>query len=213
MTSKLTARVVEIARARLPTRHGVFESRAYRNVETGIEHLALMRGDLAAGGPVLARVHSECLTGDVFGSLRCDCGEQLDLALRRIVEHKRGVLIYVRGQEGRGIGLANKIHAYQLQDDGLDTVDANLALGLPVDARDYQDAIDILGMLGVAEVRLMSNNPAKVTALEQGGIRVVERLAHYVPASVENHRYIETKRMRMGHTFEQTEAPTTAGER
>lgn len=213
MTSKLNARVVEIARARLPTRHGVFESRAYRNVETGIEHLALMRGDLAAGGPVLARVHSECLTGDVFGSLRCDCGEQLDLALRRIVEHRRGVLIYVRGQEGRGIGLANKIHAYQLQDDGLDTVDANLALGLPVDARDYQDAIDILGMLGVAEVRLMSNNPAKVTALEQGGIRVVERLAHYVPASVENHRYIETKRMRMGHTFEQTEAPTTAGER
>lgn len=213
MTSKLTARVVEIARARLPTRHGVFESRAYRNVETGIEHLALMRGDLSAAEPVLARVHSECLTGDVFGSLRCDCGEQLDLALRRIVEHKRGVLIYVRGQEGRGIGLANKIHAYQLQDDGLDTVDANLALGLPVDARDYQDAIDILGMLGVAEVRLMSNNPAKVTALEQGGIRVVERLAHYVPASVENHRYIETKRMRMGHTFEQTEAPTTAGER
>ncbi|MDQ8022840.1 MAG: GTP cyclohydrolase II [Moraxellaceae bacterium] len=199
-------RIIKIAQARMPTRHGEFESHAFRNVLTGVEHFVLTQGDVT-GEPVLARLHSECLTGDVFGSARCDCGEQLDLALQRIAGQKRGVLVYLRGQEGRGIGLANKIRAYQLQDVGLDTVDANLALDLPVDGRSYKDAVDMLRMLGVQEVRLMSNNPEKAASLETGGIRVVERVAHYVPVTAENHRYIETKRTRMGHTFARSELP------
>lgn len=197
----MTPRIVKISHARLPTRHGEFEAHAYRNAETGVEHLVLTLGDLS-GTPVLTRVHSECLTGDVFGSLRCDCGEQLDLALSRIAAEKRGALIYLRGQEGRGIGLANKIHAYQLQDVGLDTVDANLALGLPVDARRYEDAIDILRDLGIAAVRLMSNNPAKSVALANGGIRIAEQVPHFVATQRENQRYIETKRTRMGHVMD-----------
>ncbi|MEC5399670.1 GTP cyclohydrolase II [Uliginosibacterium sp. H1] len=203
-------RIVKIAQARLPTKHGEFESHAFRNAQTGVEHLVLTKGDVT-GAPVLARLHSECLTGDVFGSLRCDCGEQLELALQRIATEKRGVLVYLRGQEGRGIGLANKIRAYQLQDVGLDTVDANLALDLPVDARSYKDAVDMLRMLGVQEVRLMSNNPEKAASLETGGIRVVERVAHYLPVTVENHRYMETKRTRMGHALSRSELPASAG--
>lgn len=196
----MSTHITKIGQARLPTRHGEFDSHAFRNQETGIEHLVLTLGDFA-GEAVLARVHSECLTGDVFGSLRCDCGEQLDLALQRIAAAGRGALVYLRGQEGRGIGLANKIRAYELQDDGLDTVDANLALSLPVDARRYEDAVAILHALGIRSVRLMSNNPLKQQALVAGGITVTECVPHYVPATQENHRYIETKRTRMGHAI------------
>jgi GTP cyclohydrolase II len=206
----MSERVVKVAQARLPTQHGEFESHAFRNPQTGVEHLVLTQGDVAGNG-VLVRVHSECLTGDVFGSQRCDCGEQLDLALQRIAAEKRGVLIYLRGQEGRGIGIANKIRAYQLQDVGLDTVDANLALDLPVDARSYDDAIEILRMLGISSVRLMTNNPAKVKALTAGGVEVSERVSHYVPANEENRRYIETKRHRMGHAFDALELGKPAG--
>lgn len=205
----MTNHIAKIGQARLPTRHGEFDSHAFRNAQSGIEHLVLTLGDVA-GADVLTRVHSECLTGDVFGSLRCDCGEQLDLALQRIAAHGRGVLVYLRGQEGRGIGLANKIRAYELQDDGLDTVDANLALELPVDARRYDDAVAILRQLGVSSVHLMSNNPLKQQALEAGGIAVSDRVAHFVPARRENCRYIETKRTRMGHTIALGGLPQTA---
>jgi GTP cyclohydrolase II len=202
------AGVVRVAQARLPTRHGEFESLAFRNVHSGVEHLVLCHGELGAG-PVLARVHSECLTGDVFGSRRCDCGEQLDLAMQRIAEAGCGVLIYLRGQEGRGIGLANKIHAYELQDGGLDTVDANLALDLPVDARSYDDAVEILRSLGVSALRLMSNNPLKAEALIAAGVNVVERLPHSVPSRPENRHYMETKRARMGHQIAAEDLPPT----
>lgn len=194
----MTQSVQKVATARLPTQHGVFVSHAFRNEDTGIEHLVLTVGDIT-GENVLARLHSECLTGDALGSLRCDCGEQLQTAMRRIMEEGRGVLVYLRGHEGRGIGLAQKICAYQLQDQGLDTVDANLALGLPSDSRTYDDAVDMLKQLGVVSVRLMSNNPTKVAALEARGIAVAERVEHEVVANAENKRYLRTKRTRMGH--------------
>ncbi|UXY15194.1 GTP cyclohydrolase II [Chitiniphilus purpureus] len=193
------ALVDKVATARLPTRHGEFVSHVYRSRLDAVEHVALVVGDVAGQEGVLVRLHSECLTGDVFGSLRCDCGEQLDLALQRIQARGQGVLLYLRGQEGRGIGLTHKIRAYALQDHGLDTVQANEALGLPVDARSYDAAAAILCDLGIRSVRLMSNNPAKVTALESAGLAVQQREAHEIPANAENHRYLAAKQQKLGH--------------
>ncbi|SMC29223.1 GTP cyclohydrolase II [Andreprevotia lacus DSM 23236] len=192
------ALIEKVSVARLPTPYGVFAAHAYRSALDGVEHLAVVYGD-PAGEATLVRLHSECLTGDVFGSLRCDCGEQLHRALQRIVDEGRGVLLYLRGHEGRGIGLAHKISAYALQDQGLDTVDANAALGLPIDARSYDTAAAMLKDLEVATVRLMSNNPKKIAALEASGIPVVERVPHAVQSNPENHHYLATKRQRMGH--------------
>jgi len=193
---KLVARTVE---ARLPTRYGDFTVYAYRSVTEHEPHLALALGDLAAGGPVLARVHSECLTGDIFGSLRCDCGEQLDLALRLVAAEGRGVVLYMR-QEGRGIGLHNKLRAYQLQDEGLDTVEANERLGFAADLRHYGIGAQILVDLGVRELRLLTNNPKKVVGLEGGyGLRVVQQVPLVVPANPENARYLHTKQAKLGH--------------
>lgn len=190
-----------IGSARLPTRYGQFTAHAFQGVDTGTEHLALSIGDIS-GEDVLLRLHSECLTGDVFGSCRCDCGEQLDLAMKKIAEEGRGVLLYLRGHEGRGIGLSNKIRAYALQDGGLDTVDANLALGQAIDSRTYAFAADFLRQWGVTSVRLMSNNPVKIKALEDAGIKVTEQMRHIVPANSENEKYLATKRSRMGHLLD-----------
>jgi GTP cyclohydrolase II len=162
------------------------------------EHVALVVGNVADGAPAYVRLHSECLTGDIFGSCRCDCGEQLDHSLRFLQRVGRGALLYLR-QEGRGIGLTNKIRAYALQDQGLDTVDANLALGLPEDMRDYADAAAMLRHLGIASVLLLTNNPAKIVGLEQHGIAVVERVPVETTPRPENLRYLETKTARMGH--------------
>ena len=189
------------ASANLPTKHGDFRIHIYCSALDGVEHAALVAGEVGDGKPVLVRLHSECLTGDVFGSSRCDCGEQLDLALAKISSEGRGVLIYLRGQEGRGIGLTHKIEAYRLQDGGLDTVDANLAQGLPVDSRSYDAAAFILRDLGIGSVRLMSNNPKKVAALSAAGIEVLERVSHYLPSNPHNFEYLKTKRDRMGHAL------------
>jgi 3,4-dihydroxy 2-butanone 4-phosphate synthase/GTP cyclohydrolase II len=193
--------VERVAETRLPTRYGAFTAFGYRSTVDGSEHLALVHGDPAglAGEPVLTRVHSECLTGDVFGSSRCDCGPQLEEALERIVQEGRGVVIYLRGHEGRGIGLLAKLQAYQLQDGGRDTVDANLDLGLPADARHYGAATQILRDLGVASVRLMTNNPDKTSSLESYGVPVAERVALTPRPNDHNLAYLLTKRDRMGH--------------
>ena len=171
-------------------------------VVDGTEHVALVYGDLGDGDDVLVRVHSECLTGDVFGSLRCDCGPQLEAALRRVAEEGRGVVLYVRGHEGRGIGLMHKLQAYQLQDQGRDTVDANLDLGLPADARDYGTGAQILVDLGVRTMRLLTNNPAKRAGLEGYGLRIIGRESLPVRPHPENLRYLRTKRDRMGHLLD-----------
>ena len=193
------------AKATLPTRYGTFTSYAYRVVAGEAEHLALVMGDVAGQASVLTRLHSECLTGDVLGSYRCDCGEQLDLALRYIAAEGRGVLLYLRGHEGRGIGLSNKIRAYALQEQGLDTVEANLELGLPDDARECDSAAAILRDLSVTSVRLMSNNPEKFETLSKHGIPVCERVALAIPVRDENERYIRTKQVKFGHYFEENE--------
>lgn len=186
----------------LPTRHGPFRMYVFTGDGDSREHVALVRGDLWGAEDVLARVHSECMTGDVFGSLRCDCGEQLDRALARIGREGRGVLLYLR-QEGRGIGLANKIRAYRLQqEDGLDTVDANLALGFPDDARDYGVAAAIVRTLGVRSVALMTNNPDKVRQLASFGIVVSSRLPHVVVPGEHNRSYLSTKAARSGHLID-----------
>jgi GTP cyclohydrolase II len=194
-----------VAKATIPTRYGVFESHVYRVKSTGAEHLTLVMGDVAHGESVLCRLHSECVTGDVFGSYRCDCGEQLDLAMRYIAAENRGILLYLRGHEGRGIGLANKIRAYALQEQGYDTVDANLHLGLPDDAREYDSAAAILRALDVRSVRLMSNNPSKFDTLLKHDIPVCERVALAIPVREENERYIKTKQVRFGHYFDENE--------
>jgi 3,4-dihydroxy 2-butanone 4-phosphate synthase/GTP cyclohydrolase II len=191
--------VERVAETRLPTAHGDFTAYGYRITVDGSEHLALVHGDVSGDEPVLTRVHSECLTGDVLGSRRCDCGPQLDEALERIVEEGRGVLVYLRGHEGRGIGLVAKLQAYQLQDGGRDTVDANLELGLPADARHYGAATQILRDLGVTRVRLLTNNPDKVTNLEDYGVRVAERVPLTTRPNDHNLQYLLTKRDRMGH--------------
>jgi 3,4-dihydroxy 2-butanone 4-phosphate synthase / GTP cyclohydrolase II len=191
--------VVRAGEARLPLEGAEFTAIAYHDQLDGNEHLALVLGDVAPGDDVLVRVHSECLTGDVFGSRRCDCGPQLSLAIERIVAEGRGVIVYLRGQEGRGIGLSNKIHAYRLQDDGLDTVDANLSLGLPTDRRDYGTGMQILRDLGVTRMRLLTNNPAKRLGLEGYGLSVSERIPLVTAPTPENARYLSTKQARLGH--------------
>ena len=190
--------VAVATQARLPTRYGDLVSRVCVDSETGAHHMALIMGRVDDGEPVLLRIHSECLTGDVFGSLRCDCGLQLDQALSRIAEEGRGILLYLR-QEGRGIGLFNKIRAYALQDDGLDTVEANEHLGFPADARDYGIAARMLESLGAQRLRLLTNNPRKLAALEDYGLEVVERVPLVIPPSQENEAYLATKRSKLGH--------------
>jgi 3,4-dihydroxy 2-butanone 4-phosphate synthase/GTP cyclohydrolase II len=191
--------VERVAEARIPTRHGEFQAVGYRSTFDGAEHIALVRGDIGDGLDVLVRVHSECLTGDVFGSLRCDCGPQLDSALEVVATEGRGVVLYMRGHEGRGIGLLHKLQAYQLQDGGADTVDANLSLGLPADARDYGTGAQILVDLGIRTMRLLTNNPAKRAGLEGYGLTVVGRVRLPNHAHPENLTYLRTKRDRMGH--------------
>ena len=193
--------VEPVADARLPTQHGVFSARIYRGVLDGIEHVALVKGDVRGAENVLVRVHSECLTGDIFGSTRCDCGSQLDLALEKIAAVGQGVVVYLRGHEGRGIGLTSKMHAYKLQDQGRDTVQANLDLGLPVDSRTYDTGAQILTHLGVTTLRLMSNNPAKFKQLEGYNLRIVERVPLITRPTQDNIAYLSTKQLKMGHTL------------
>lgn len=187
-----------IATCRLPTEHGVFLMHGFEDQRNGQEHIALTVGDVSNGDPVLARIHSECLTGDALFSMRCDCGPQLDAAMRAVQQAGRGVIVYLR-QEGRGIGLINKIRAYQLQDTGLDTVEANVALGLPIDARDFVLAKYILDFLKIDAVRLMTNNPEKVNVLTNVGIHVAERVPIKVGQNQENERYLKTKADKLGH--------------
>ncbi|MFF9429486.1 bifunctional 3,4-dihydroxy-2-butanone-4-phosphate synthase/GTP cyclohydrolase II [Streptomyces sp. NPDC014746] len=187
------------AEVHLPTAHGEFTAYGYRSTVDGVEHVALVRGEIGDGEDVLVRVHSECLTGDIFHSLRCDCGPQLQASMDRITEAGRGVVVYLRGHEGRGIGLLSKLRAYELQERGRDTLDANLELGLPADARDYAAGAQILGDLGVRSLRLMTNNPDKIEALGRHGLRVEGREPMPVQAGEHNLRYLRTKRDRMGH--------------
>jgi 3,4-dihydroxy 2-butanone 4-phosphate synthase/GTP cyclohydrolase II len=198
------------ASSRLPTRHGDFVAHVYRSQLDGLEHVALVFGKVDTGATVLTRLHSECLTGDALCSLRCDCGLQLDLALRQIVLAGAGVLVYIRGHEGRGIGLTDKIRAYALQDIGRDTVDANLELGLPIDARQYDTAAQILRHLMVERVNLLSNNPAKLESLEAAGVRVCERVPLVTPPTSENSRYLSTKAVRLGHLLSRPLLPGAA---
>jgi 3,4-dihydroxy 2-butanone 4-phosphate synthase/GTP cyclohydrolase II len=195
--------VVRVADARIPTAHGTFRAVGYTSIYDDVEHVALVLGDIAGadgeGSDVLVRVHSECLTGDVFGSLRCDCGPQLDAALQMVADEGRGIVLYMRGHEGRGIGLLHKLQAYQLQDAGSDTVDANLQLGLPADSRDYGLGAQILVDLGVSSMRLLTNNPAKRVGLDGYGLHIAERVPMPVRPNAENLRYLRTKRDRMGH--------------
>ncbi|RZT87329.1 3,4-dihydroxy 2-butanone 4-phosphate synthase/GTP cyclohydrolase II [Pseudonocardia sediminis] len=193
------ALVVREAVGRVPTRHGEFDAVAYRSVIDGVEHMALVRGPVTARPDPLVRVHSECLTGDVFGSLRCDCGDQLDAALAQISAAGCGAIVYLRGHEGRGIGLSHKLRAYKLQDEGLDTVEANTALGLPVDARDYAVGSHILRDLGVGSLRLMTNNPAKQAGLADYGVAISGREPLVVAVTTENVRYLTAKHTRMDH--------------
>ncbi|GIF17408.1 3,4-dihydroxy 2-butanone 4-phosphate synthase/GTP cyclohydrolase II [Actinoplanes tereljensis] len=194
--------VERVVETRLPTEHGDFTAVGYRANADGGEHVALVFGEIGDGEDVLVRVHSECLTGDVFGSKRCDCGPQLDAALERVAAAGRGVVLYMRGHEGRGIGLLHKLQAYQLQDRGFDTVDANLELGLPADARDYGTGAQILYELGVRSMTLLTNNPAKRAGLEGYGLTILGREALPVRLFPENVHYLRTKRDRMGHLFE-----------
>jgi 3,4-dihydroxy 2-butanone 4-phosphate synthase/GTP cyclohydrolase II len=188
-----------VSEARIPASEGEFRAYVYESVLDGEQHLALVMGDVEGHEDVLVRVHSECLTGDVFGSLRCDCGPQLRAAMERIEQEGRGVLIYLRGHEGRGIGLGHKIRAYQLQEEGHDTVDANLRQGLPVDSREYGIGAQMLVDLGVSTMRLMTNNPAKYGGLEGFGLDITERVPLQLSANPENIAYLRTKRERMGH--------------
>lgn len=193
--------VEQISTARLPTEYGDFTAYVYRSTIDGSEHVALVAGDISENDEVLVRVHSECETGDIFGSLRCDCGPQLHAALTAISDAGKGVLVYMHGHEGRGIGLAKKLRAYQLQDQGMDTVEANVAQGLPVDARDYGTGAQILFDLGVRKMRLLTNNPAKRAGLVGFGLEIVERVPLQVPTNRHNAKYLATKRERMGHEF------------
>ncbi len=195
----LVERVVE---APIPTKHGWFKAIGFRSRLDGREHMALVRGEIGEGADVLTRVHSECLTGDVFGSLRCDCGAQLDRALEKVATEGRGVVLYIRGHEGRGIGLFSKLAAYGLQDSGRDTVEANQDLGLPVDARDYGMGAQILYDLGVRSMRLLTNNPTKRAGIEGYGLIISERVPLTVEPNSHNERYLETKRDKLGHRFE-----------
>ena len=198
-TERLVVRVTEPVQ--LPTRHGEFVAIGYKSTINQDEHVAMVMGEVATDEPVLVRVHSECVTGDVFGSLRCDCGEQLDRAMAMIAEAGRGVIVYLRGQEGRGIGLHNKLKAYKLQEHGVDTVDANLMLGLPKDARQYGIGAQILADLGLKRLRIITNNPEKRTGITGYGLEIVEQVAISTPPNPHNTAYLQTKRERMGHTL------------
>ena len=197
--------VQKVAEAKLPTRYGEFTMIAYKSKVDPDEHVALVRGELNSEEPVLVRVHSECLTGDVFGSLRCDCGDQIVLAMQRIAEEGRGVFLYMR-QEGRGIGLHNKVRAYELQDKGLDTVEANIALGFAPDLRDYGIGAQILADLGLHKIKILTNNPKKVVGLESYGLEIVETVPLIVPATPYNIHYLEAKEKKMGHALGMSEA-------
>ena len=192
---KLVEKVEEVD---LPTDHGHFRLSMYKSRITGLEHLALVKGKVDDGAPVLVRVHSECFTGDVLGSERCDCGPQLHTAMEMVEREGRGAVLYMR-QEGRGIGLENKLHAYRKQEEGLDTVEANVALGFAPDLRDYGEGAQILEDLGISKVRLMTNNPCKVKGLDGYGIEIVERVPIVIPANAHDKRYLDTKREKMGH--------------
>jgi 3,4-dihydroxy 2-butanone 4-phosphate synthase/GTP cyclohydrolase II len=198
---------VDVAESDLVTRHGRFRAVAYRDVVDGYEHLALVHGDLGSGEDVLTRVHSECLTGDVFGAVRCECGAQLASALEAVVAQGAGVLVYLRGQEGRGIGLVAKVRTHVLQDEqGLDTVDSATALGLPVDVRDFGAAARLLQHIGVRSVRLLTNSGDKVRGLRAHGIAVSERVPLLEPVSEHNVRYLTAKRDRLGHDLPHLDA-------
>ncbi|MCX4450280.1 MULTISPECIES: bifunctional 3,4-dihydroxy-2-butanone-4-phosphate synthase/GTP cyclohydrolase II [unclassified Streptomyces] len=198
------------AEVRLPTRFGAFTAYGYRSTVDGVEHVALVHGDLGDGDDVLVRVHSECLTGDIFASERCDCGPQLHASMERITDEGRGVVVYLRGHEGRGIGLLSKLRAYELQERGVDTLDANLELGLPADARDYAAGAQILQDLGVRSLRLMTNNPDKTAAITRHGLTVTGREPMPVQAGEHNLRYLRTKRDRMGHDLPWLDAATAS---
>ncbi|XP_062219390.1 probable bifunctional riboflavin biosynthesis protein RIBA 2, chloroplastic [Phragmites australis] len=187
--------------ARLPLRWGNVHAYCYRSVIDGIEHIAMVKGEIGDGQDILVRVHSECLTGDIFGSAKCDCGDQLAMAMEMIEKAGRGVLVYLRGHEGRGIGLGHKLRAYNLQDDGLDTVEANEELGLPVDSREYGIGAQILRDLGVRSMKLMTNNPAKYSGLKGYGLSIAGRVPLITPITSENRKYLETKRTKMGHVY------------
>ena len=199
--------VERVAAVPLPTEFGTFTAHGYRSTIDGSEHVALVVGDIGEGQDVLVRVHSECLTGDVFSSLRCDCGPQLHAAMRQVAEAGRGVVLYVKGHEGRGIGLLDKLRAYALQDTGRDTVDANLDLGLPADARDYGTGAQILADLGVRSMRLLTNNPAKRAGLEGYGLTISERVPLVIDSNDHNRDYLQTKVDRMGHDLGSSGAP------
>jgi 3,4-dihydroxy 2-butanone 4-phosphate synthase / GTP cyclohydrolase II len=207
-SEQMISRVVE---TRLPNAHGEWRALGYLDSVDGTEHIALVYGDLGAGADVLVRMHSECLTGDVFGSRRCDCGAQLEAAMVAVAAEGRGIVCYLRGHEGRGIGLLGKLRAYQLQDGGADTVDANLELGLPADARDYSIGAQVLADLGVRSVRLLTNNPAKVAGLAACGIEVRSMVPLPVTVTPENLRYLTAKRDRLGHRIEGLPEPNGAG--
>jgi 3,4-dihydroxy 2-butanone 4-phosphate synthase/GTP cyclohydrolase II len=202
--------VVRAASTRLPLEYGEFRAACFRDLVDGLEHIALILGDVSAQPAPLVRMHSECLTGDVFASRRCDCGRQLQLALQLIADEGVGVVVYLRGHEGRGIGLADKLHAYELQDDGLDTVEANLKLGHPADRRDYGIGMQILVDLGISRMRLLTNNPAKRAGLEGYGLEVVERVPLVTPSNPENVAYLDAKRAKLGHLLPLSAQPVRA---
>ncbi|QVY64197.1 GTP cyclohydrolase II [Polaribacter sp. Q13] len=194
----MSATIIQGERVQLPTKYGHFELIPFQEKESGLEHMALIKGKFTPNEPVLTRFHSACATGDLFGSLRCDCGDQLIEAMKMIEKNGSGIIVYLQ-QEGRGIGLMNKMKAYKLQELGMDTVEANLELGFAADERDYKVGTDILCALGIQKVNLLTNNPDKIIGLEQNGIQVVERVSLIIPSNPFNKFYLDTKESQMGH--------------
>jgi 3,4-dihydroxy 2-butanone 4-phosphate synthase/GTP cyclohydrolase II len=202
---KTEKQVKRVAQSKLPTKFGEFSAIGFKSLVDGVEHIALVMGEIGNGEKVLVRVHSECLTGDALGSLRCDCGPQLEAALEKVAEEGRGVVLYMRGHEGRGIGLLRKLQAYELQEQGLDTVEANLKLGMPADSRDYGIGAQILVDLGVKSMRLLTNNPAKRAGLEGYGLSIFERVPLEITPGKDNITYLRTKRDKLGHELTEVE--------